>query len=155
MLEAMEAEMAEEWGRALRLIRTSPPDRRSDCHGWIFADGRWWILGADVDAILQDNGYQPVAEPGVGDLVVYRRGALITHSGVVSATANGRPALVESKWSWLGTYLHAPEVHPYGGNPAYFRSARAGHRLTLATGRAGRAARQRAGAESEVSAARR
>src|SRR5262245_4204567 len=132
MLRSMEAEMAQEWGPSLRLIRTSPPGGRSDCHGWVFGDGGWWILGADVGAILQDNGYEPVTEPAAGDLVVYRLGSgRITHTGVVSAVGRGGSVLVESKWAWLGTYLHAPDCHPYGGRPAYHRSARAGHRLNL------------------------
>lgn len=130
-LAAMEKEMAKEWGLAMRIIRTSPPDARADCHGWTFADGRWWILGADVEIILQDNGYQLVSDPRPGDLVVYRQApTVITHTGVVVAAEDSVP-LVESKWCWLGTYLHSVEDHPYGGRPSYYRSSRAGHRLTI------------------------
>jgi hypothetical protein len=132
MLQDMEAEMAREWGPSLGLLRTRPPDGRSDCHGWVFTEGNWWILGADVGAILQDNGYESVTAPAVGDLVVYWLGpGRVTHSGVVFATANGGTILVESKWAWLGTYVHPASVHPYGGRPVYYRSARAGHRLTV------------------------
>src|SRR5262249_42732473 len=133
------AEMAQDWGVSLLLIRTRSPDGRADCHGWVFGDGCWWILGIDVEAILQDNGYEPVAEPAAGDLVVYRHpSGPITHTGVVFATARAGSVLVESKWAWLGTYLHALDAHPYGGRPSYHRSSRAGHRL------AGLSARQSA-----------
>jgi hypothetical protein len=128
----MEGEMAREWGLSLQLIRTSLPDSKSDCHGWVFVEGYWWILGADVEAILEDNGYQPVTEPIAGDLVVYRdRSGLITHSGVVFAASPGKAVLVESKWSWLGSHLHYLDSHPYGGYPAFYRSQRHGHSLTL------------------------
>jgi hypothetical protein len=136
MLREMEAEVAQDWGPSLRLLRTSPPDGRSDCHGWVLTGGRWWVLGTDVEAILEDNGYSPVLEPGPGDLVVYRGDqAQVTHTGLVHATARDGPVLVESKWCWLGTYLHAPDGHPYGGRPTYYRSTRAGHELTMPSAR--------------------
>jgi hypothetical protein len=131
-LALMEDDLARETDLSLRVIRQAAPDADSDCHGWIFADGRWWIVGEDVPIILEDNGYTPVTEPKAGDLVIYRYGArLITHSGiVVSASDRGR-ILIESKWAWLGTYLHGPEAHPYGGSPHYYRSPRPGHRLAI------------------------
>jgi hypothetical protein len=130
-LETFERDMAKEWGLSLRLVRTSSPDGRADCHGWVFADGRWWVLGQDVEVILQDNGYRAVAITQAGDLVVYRDGSgRIAHSGVV-VTSPGGSVLVESKWSWLGSYVHAPTAQPYGGVPVFYRSARTGHRLTL------------------------
>src|SRR5262249_23621062 len=33
------------------LIRTSPPDLSYNCHGWIFAAGRCYVEGPDVEAI--------------------------------------------------------------------------------------------------------
>lgn len=133
-LRALEADMAQEWGPALGVARTSPPDWRADCHGWVFGEGRWWLLGADVELILQDNGYQPVTAPAAGDLVLYRnRTNEITHSGVVCAVLRDETVLVESKWSWLGTYVHAAVTQPYGGSPSYYRSPRRGHRLDFST----------------------
>ena len=132
MLDGMESEMAQEWGASMRVIRSSAPDPRSDCHGWIFAKGRWWVLGQDVEVILQDNGYSMTADPSAGDLVVYRHEATpITHTGVVYAVGKGRQILVESKWAWLGTYIHPVESQPYGGHPTFYRSARSGHRLKI------------------------
>src|SRR5262249_33256339 len=39
----------------LTLIRTAGPDPASNCHGWVFAGGRFWIDGSDVEIILADN----------------------------------------------------------------------------------------------------
>jgi len=132
LLMEMERGMTDEWGPALRLIRTGPADRQSDCHGWVFVEGKWWLLGRDLTTILEDNGYTAVNDPVAGDLVLYWDGwNEITHSGIVSAVAPSRRILIESKWAWLGTHLHQPNDHPYGGVPTYYRSPRAGHRLTL------------------------
>jgi hypothetical protein len=132
MLTEMERGMTEEWGRSLSLIRTGPADRRSDCHGWVFAEGNWWMLGRDLNTILADNGYAAVDDPRSGDLVIYWDGPHeVTHSGVVYAIAPNRRVLIESKWAWLGTHLHSADDHPYGGRPTYYRSSRAGHRLTI------------------------
>src|SRR5262245_9961637 len=115
MLDEMEAEMSQEWGVSMRLIRTKPPDRSADCHGWIFAQAKWWMMGIDVELILQDNGYKTVTDPAPGDLVLYRSPMNpITHSGLVYAV-NGDQVMVESKWSWLGCYVHAADTQPYGG----------------------------------------
>ena len=131
-LNIMESAMASERGLNLQMIRCSPPDADSDCHGWVFVDAQWWIIGEDVQLILDDNGYQQVAAPQPGDLVVYRDGPkLITHSGVVFSAAPDGSVLIESKWAWLGTYLHPPEANPYGGQPVYYRSERMGHRLDM------------------------
>jgi hypothetical protein len=132
LLTEMERGMTDEWGPALRVIRTGAADRRSDCHGWVFADGQWWMLGRVLKTILEDNGYAAVDEPAAGDLVIYRDGPHeVTHSGVVYAVAPNRRVLIESKWAWLGTHLHRPDDHPYGGRPTYYRSPRAGHRLVI------------------------
>jgi hypothetical protein len=134
MLKEMERGMTEEWAPGLRLIRTGPADRRSDCHGWVFADSKWWVLGRDLETILADNEYCVVDNPVGGDLVVYwDRGSEVTHSGIVDAVAPNGRVLIESKWAWLGTHLHYPDDHPYGGLPKYYRSPRAGHCLTFAT----------------------
>lgn len=133
-LHAQEREL--ERSLALRLIRTAPPDWRSDCHGWTFADGRWWVYGADVALILEDNGYRPVTDPAPGDLAVYRDLAgTITHTGVVFAASPGRPVLVESKWTWLGCYVHTAQDQPYGTVITYYRTDRGSHRLRGLNGR--------------------
>ncbi len=55
---------------SLRIIPTQAPSIDSDCHGWIFANGRHWILDRDVPRNLRDNDYQTVSSPRPGDLIV-------------------------------------------------------------------------------------
>lgn len=116
---------------ALRLLRTGPPDRRCNCHGWTFTGGRYLIHGADVPTILADNDYQPVSVPQPGDLIVYRdsEGTRVLHTGIVRTAGPDAPLLIESKWGLLGRYVHAPESQPYGPHFTYYRSARPGHLL--------------------------
>src|SRR5207249_3272378 len=51
---------------SLRLIATGERTAECNCHGWIFARGRFWLMGKDVEQILVDNGYNTVTEPGPG-----------------------------------------------------------------------------------------
>ena len=110
-------------------IRTGPAADEFNCHGWVFSGGRYWVSPTDIETILADNGYRPVSDPRAGDLVVYREGERITHTGVVRTGGNGEPVIVESKWGWLGQFLHPPGATCYGRSFTYYRSARAGHVL--------------------------
>ena len=109
-----------------KVIVRTPPDPMSNCHGWIFTNGQYWI--DEVELILTDNGYAPASTPAVGDLAVYRgsRGEIV-HTGVVRLIPGG--TLVESKWGPMGRYLHGPEDHPFGGLCTFYRSPRRGHLL--------------------------
>jgi hypothetical protein len=111
--------------------RVFEPSGISNCHGWIFASGNFAISDAFVPLILEDNGYASVTEPQGGDIVVIHNGSEIIHSGIVRNRERGA-FLMESKWGPLGVYLHGPEAHPFSGNVAFYRSARAGHLLTIA-----------------------
>jgi hypothetical protein len=115
------------WGASV--IRTHPAADASNCHGWIFTGGRYWIEGVQVDAILQENGYVPVAKPQHGDLVIYRDEPGVCHSALVRYVVEGQPILVEGKWGALGTYLHRVDESVYGSNFTYYRSPRKGHVL--------------------------
>ena len=118
------------WEPYFRLIRRNEADPHANCHGWTFAGGRHWIKSESVQAILDDNGYQLVDTPRADDLVVYHNaGDTITHSGVVRVSGPDGLVLIESKWSWQGTFLHAPEDQPYGSLYTYYRSERVGHCL--------------------------
>jgi len=111
---------------ARKVIVRTKPDPSSNCHGWVFAEGRYWVN--QIEVILADNGYLPVSAPAIGDLAIYRgiRGDIV-HSGLVRTTAGG--ILVESKWGPMGRYLHGPDDQPFGGLCAFYRSARRGHLL--------------------------
>jgi RHS repeat-associated protein len=50
----------------------SKPGFDTDCHGWTFADGQYWINNDQVDAILKGDGYEKHEQPQAGDVVVYR-----------------------------------------------------------------------------------
>ncbi len=114
---------------AQKQIRTVGPDPSYNCHGWVFADGHFWVRGADVPAVLEDNGYREVKEPRPGDVIVYRAAdGAVLHTGLVRAAGDG-PVLVESKWGWLGRYVHRPEDQAYGDRWAFYHSDRGDHRL--------------------------
>jgi hypothetical protein len=129
-LREAEADLLGRWGLSRKVISTAGLDTSYNCHGWVFAAGRYLIDSEGVDLILADNAYLEVAEPRSGDLVVYRDIAgSVQHTGLVRATASGGLVLVESKWAWMGRYLHpAGSVH-YRLSRTYYRSARRGHTL--------------------------
>lgn len=114
----------------LRLIRTAEPDVRYNCHGWVYTDGRYIISGEDVARIVQDNGYQVVAAPVPGDLVIYFSDeGLISHTGRVRAIEEDGTVLVESKWGCVGArYLHRLDVWP-DSTYAFFHTSRPTHVL--------------------------
>ena len=114
--------------------QTGAPADSYDCHGYTFTGGVKWINDNQVQKILDDNGYMARAAGMVmvGDLVVYRNGGAIKHSGVVrTVSAMGNATVIESKWGALGRYRHAPAYVPVGyGTPTFYHSARAnGHIL--------------------------
>jgi hypothetical protein len=111
-------------------IRRGPPTDHSNCHGWVFTGGRFNLSGEQVDTILTENGYEKADKPQAGDVIVYRAGTLLRHTGVVQAVLPGGEVLVESKWGWMGVFLHAAGDSPYGKEYEFRRSPRAGHLLT-------------------------
>jgi hypothetical protein len=127
--EAAEASMIQAEQRALRLIRTAPASRDSNCHGWVFTGGRYLIDGGHVERILTDNGYHRVTTPRPGDLAIYRsKVGHLAHSAVVRMADNGL-VLLESKWGHLGRYLHKPEDYCFAVSWNYYRSSRTSHLL--------------------------
>lgn len=113
-----------------RLIQSAPADPAYNCHGWIFAAGRYLIVNQDVPRIILDNGYQRVSDPKPGDIILYRDDAgHCIHSGLVRLVDSGALVLVESKWGGCGRYIHPPEIQPYGTRWDYCRSSRNGHLL--------------------------
>jgi hypothetical protein len=113
------------------VITTRPGGLESNCHGWVFTGGRFWVQGDAVDRIVRDNGYREAKSPGAGDLVVYRGAdGKVVHTGVVRYVDEQGQALVEGKWGVGGCFLHPADRHCYAGaNPVFYRSPRAGHLL--------------------------
>jgi len=112
-----------------RLIRIEPASDVSNCHGWVFTGGRYWIGPDAVENILADNGYHQVSDPRPGDVAVYREGAQINHTGIVRTGGPGSPVLIESKWGWMGVFLHRPEDTCYGRHYTFYRGPRSTHVL--------------------------
>lgn len=115
--------------------RLSEPSGRSNCHGWIFAGGKFAIANEQVPLILQDNEYTAVQSPQDGDIAIVHKDREIIHSGLARRDQRGE-LFMESKWGPLGVFLHAPTAHPFSGNIAFYRSPRTGHLLTIAAANA-------------------
>jgi hypothetical protein len=112
------------------VVLRSPPGDDTNCHGWVFTGGRFWVPGEEVGAILAGNGYTPVTDPRSGDLVIYRGPTGdCWHTAVVRYVTPGQPVLVEGKWGWMGVFLHAVDKSAYGTSFTYYRSPRPGHLL--------------------------
>jgi hypothetical protein len=112
-----------------QLMRQRKADDGSNCHGWVFTGGRYWLDPDSVELVLRENGYVDVRDPQPGDLTIYRNNGSISHTGIVRYVTAGAPALVEGKWGPLGVYLHPVDQCPYG-TPTFYRSVRHGHLLT-------------------------
>ena len=113
--------------RTMRCAITS--SETSPYHGWVFTGGRFWVSGTEVDRILTENLYQPVTTPRPGDIVVYRMGTSVAHTGIVRYVTESLPVLVEGKWGCTGVYLHPVDKSIYGTSFTYYRSPRTGHLL--------------------------
>ena len=130
------APLEEKWVREIglfgQIVRTGPPTDAYSCHDWVFTGGRFLLVAVRLEMILEDNGYQEEADPREWDLVVYRpiEGGEILHSGVVRAVDAGGAVRVESKWAWMGRYIHPAELDRDSRTIcSYYRSARPGHLL--------------------------
>jgi len=115
-----------------RVIVADTTNSRANCHGWVFTGGEYRVSSEDVDAILADNGYEPVSEPVPNDLIIYRdEQGRVVHTGLVKAVGPGGFALIESKWGPLDIYWHTPDDQVYSQRYDYYRSPRDGHRLGI------------------------
>jgi hypothetical protein len=106
--------------------------QNTNCHGFVFTGGRYWVGGGQVDMILADNGYRPAAAAQTGDLAIYRDDlGTVLHSGIVCGLASDGVILVESKWGQSGRFIHRHDRHPFPTTAEciFYRSARQGHLL--------------------------
>src|SRR5262249_28326895 len=112
------------------MLRTAPPDTSYNCHGWVFAAGKFWVKGQEVQAILDDNGYREVSTPRPNDVAVFRDDVgNILHTGLVRTASEDGLILIESKWGTLGRYIHMPQDQVYAASCSYYRSSRQSHAL--------------------------
>ena len=118
-----------------RSIRVTDPSCASNCAGWVFSGAHHLMQCADVDSIIEDNGYLAVKKPRVGDLIIYRDDEnAVTHAGRVAFLLNGEQPFIESKWGYQGDFIHLPEASPFGLHWTFYRSARPnGHLLHMST----------------------
>ncbi len=115
--------------RGRQLTRVSPCDDASNCHGWVFTGGEYWIAAKDVERILAENHYLPISDPLSGDLVIYRNGSSIAHTALVQAALPNEPIVVVGKWGWMGVFRHRVDDCGFGAEHVFYRSHRKGHLL--------------------------
>lgn len=99
-----------------------PPSGRYNCHGLVFASRRTNIppvgTSVDIHALLLRDRYRQVAEPEIGDIIVYRDNREVVHTGIIIRieTVGGlKVPLVWSKWGSLEECVHAERQCPDGG----------------------------------------
>ncbi|HVL13617.1 MAG TPA: hypothetical protein VM529_13700 [Gemmata sp.] len=128
-LASAEAQVLKNQGLDELVIRRGPADERSNCHGWVFTGGRYYLGPDEVALILKENGYQEVHQPQPGDVAIYRQHGIISHTALVRYVTEGQPILVEGKWGTLGVFLHPADRSGYGTDYTFYRSGRTGHLL--------------------------
>jgi hypothetical protein len=106
-------------------ILSGPPDPNYVCHDWTFFGGAIDARCNNVEQYLRDAGYVEVADPQVGDVIVYRDASnqCIVHSGLVKAVGDAGFVLIESKWGDSGRYLHLPAVSGVVTHYTYYRAS--------------------------------
>jgi hypothetical protein len=109
-------------------IRREPASDQTNCHGWVFTQGRHLLFGTEVEQILRDNGYWVADRPNANDVIIYRnRHGVIVHSGIVRAVFADGTVMIESKWGISARFLHLPTDQPYGDKYQYYRTDSATH----------------------------
>ena len=117
-----------------QLIVAGRGDALSNCHGWVFTGGRYWIPIESVDTILNDNGYKLVPTPLADDLIVYRGDdGRPVHTGIVKAVGEDGFVLVESKWGKHDIFWHTRDKQAFGTRFEYWHADRDGHLLRLSS----------------------
>lgn len=127
--EALESQV---YGLASRAMFRDAGSPDANCHGWVFTGGRYIVHGSDVQTILNDNGYERVSEPAIGDVVVYcNTSGDVVHTAIVRGFLNDGAVVVEGKWGANGVYMHIVEEQHYGVNFTFHRSQRSSHLLHI------------------------
>ncbi len=114
------------------MIRRDQSNARSNCHGWVFAYGKFLLSGSDVEVILTENGYEKVTQPQAGDVIVYRSQlGKILHTGLVQSVLDDGSPLIESKWAVDQRYIHQVKDQPFSTIYEYYRTNRPTHHLAI------------------------
>jgi hypothetical protein len=103
------------------LHRPVGPTGKFNCHGLTFASRRTAIDGSVVEKILREDEYREVQLQDVktGDIVVYRNGADVPHSGLV---VRGFPDIwILSKWGAAHEVVHGVDDCDYVGHKTFYR----------------------------------
>jgi hypothetical protein len=61
----------------------SEPGFDTNCHGYTFGDGQYWINPDQVPKILEGDDYENILDPKAGDIVVYYENRKAIHSAKV------------------------------------------------------------------------
>lgn len=92
-----------------------------NCHGLTFASRRTQIDDADIEWVLEEDGYTKVGDwkkVQIGDIIVYRYNGSIMHTGLVvkvnleAELSQGLIECVLSKWGQGPEYFHHPANVP-------------------------------------------
>ena len=119
-------------GFTMALIHRDSPDRKTNCHGWVFTNGEYLLRGESVDRILEDNNYKVVSNPMPEDIIIYRSAnGVIVHTGLVQGVLHEGTVIIESKWGVDQRFLHLPQDQPYSGSFKYYRSNRKNHLIQI------------------------
>jgi len=107
------------------VAEVAPVTGRFNCYGLTFASRRTNIPAPGVDSsglidqILAEDQYIQIPEADVseGDVVLWRLGGLVPHTGIVThiERVGFRVIFVASKWGALGEYVHLPATSPFDG----------------------------------------
>jgi hypothetical protein len=124
----MEQRFISKYAAQADILKVKGPECHTNCHGYVFTGGQYWLGGLQVHKILAGNGYTDTSLPQPGDIVIYRNGEDITHTAIVR-TVTKEKVIAESKWGGLGVYMHPVDVSPYGTTYTFYRTARSSHCL--------------------------
>ena len=107
-------------------VEIDDPTRRFNCHGFAYTHSHGWFNVAKP--FIDDDVTQiPFADARPGDIVSYRKGGRLKHSGVVEQVTNGVITKVRSKWGSLATVVHdLDDVHPVFGAAEILRRPNGG-----------------------------
>ena len=113
------------------LVAGAPPSIGLDCHGYSLKSDTAGVYGNNGPTILADQGYVAEAANATspGDIVVYKKNGVITHTAVVNAVnpVNGAITSVTSRWGSQGVYTGGLNQMPaaYGPATLYYSAAAA------------------------------